>query len=249
MAKDINSAISELTKKKIVSKVSVMAYETTEIISNDFDKNVEIGLHINLTANTTLIGMDQSNNLTLPKLLYLIYTRQLTKNKIIDNIKHQHNVIKSKGFQITYMDTHQHIHIIPKVMNSLIHYAQTAGIFSIRCITLEKKNMFFYIFSLIRYGFLLQVPKMMILYFMGYFMKRKLDNAKIRYSKNLVLMPLATGGNYEDLLKEFINRFRDKDFDTEIVSHPGLGTENRIDSYIAGRLDEYRSLLNTHIRD
>lgn len=243
MSDEINYAISELVSKNIVSKVSVMANESIEYSVNDIGENIEVGLHINLTSYIKGIGINQRRKISLLKLLYFIYTRQLDINQIIDNISHQLEILKDRGFKISFLDTHQHIHIIPRVLKALIFFVKTKGVDSIRCITMERRHLFFYLYSLIRFGFFSQVPKMIFLYSMGVLMKPKLDKAQINYCKNLVLIPLAIRGNYQGLLKELLKKFKDED--AEIVTHPGLETRTiKPDSYSAGRYTEYCSLLN-----
>jgi predicted glycoside hydrolase/deacetylase ChbG (UPF0249 family) len=243
MSKEINHAISELVRKDIISKVSVMANESIEYSINDIGENVEVGLHLNLTANTKIIGINQDKKISFFKLLYFIYTKQLNVDQIVNNIRHQHEFLRYRGFKISYLDTHHHIHIIPQVLEALIIYAKTEGITSIRCITMEKKYLFFYLYSLTRFRFFAQVPKMIFLYSMGTLMKPKLDRAQINYCKNLVLMPLAIGGDYTKLLRELLNKFKNKN--VEIVVHPGLEVKtNKSDSYSTGRYIEYYTILN-----
>ncbi len=244
MSCDINRAISELARKRIVSKVSVMANEAVNFSADEVNGDAEFGLHFDLTTNITDNGMKQHKNITPVRLFYLNYAGLLNTEEIINNIKHQHAVLKSKKFKIAYIDTHQHIHIVPKVLESLIAYAKMAGIHSIRCITMEGRHILFYFYSLAQFGFLMQIPKMIFLYAMGYFMRKRLNSAKIRYCKNLILMPLATTGNYEGLLKKFMEKFSNGNIDVEIVSHPGFETTaNQFDSYTSGRFVEYKSLI------
>lgn len=242
MSGEINYAISELVTKDIISKVSVMANESIKYSVNDIEKNVEVGLHINLISYTRGAGITRDKKISPLKLIHLICTKQLDINQIIDNIKDQLKVLEDRGFKISYLDTHQHTYTIPKVLRSLIIYAKTKRINSIRCITMENKYLFFYFYSLIRFGFLAQVPKMIFLYFMGKLMKLKLDKAKINYCKNLVLMPLAKRGDYPGLLKEFLGRFKGEN--AEIVTHPGLVSEMTYPDNYSGRYIEYCSLLN-----
>jgi hypothetical protein len=102
-----------------------------------------------------------------------------------------------------------------------------------------------YIFLLIKNGFLLQVFKIILLYFFGLFMKKKLVKNNINFSKNLVLMPLAGKGNYHELLYQLINLF--KDDIVEIVTHPGEIQQKPFDKYNEGRNIEYNSLTNLKI--
>lgn len=242
MSVEINHAISELVRKKIVSKVSVMSNESIEYSLSDIGE-VETGLHINLISYTKGIGINQDKKISPLKLLYFIYTKRLKIKQITDTIKHQFELLEDRGIKISYLDTHQHIHIIPRLLKLLIMFAKTKGINSIRCITMERKHLFFYLYSLMRFGFLTQVPKMIFLYSLGLLMKMKLDKSQINCCKNLILMPLAVRGNYSGLLKELLNRFKDED--AELVAHPGLETKTiKNDNYSSSRYIEYCSLLD-----
>jgi len=242
MSLEINQAISELVKKNILSKVSVMANESISYHVNDINNNVEIGLHINLVSNPEIVRTNQNKKKTsLLKLLYFLYTGQLAIKNILDSINQQCKILESRGFEISCLDTHQHVHIVPRILKAVITYAKTKGIGAIRCITMEKRYLIYYFYSLIRFGFMKQLPKMILLYLMGIVMRMKFDKAGIAYCGNLILMPLATGGDYAGLLKDFLNKFKGKD--TEIIIHPGLETEENSGDGYMGRYIEYLSIL------
>jgi hypothetical protein len=134
-----------------------------------------------------------------------------------------------------------HVHVLPRILDLMIKYAKSKKINSIRCISIERRHLFFYFRSLLKFGFFAQMPKMIFLYFIGMFMRSKLNKAKINYCKNIILMPLAGKGNYSGLLKEILHRFKDEE--AEIVTHPGLEAEKKYDNYSDGRNIEYHSLL------
>ncbi|RJQ22394.1 MAG: ChbG/HpnK family deacetylase [Nitrospiraceae bacterium] len=243
ISSDVNKAISDLVSKRIVTKVSVMANESIQYSRTDMGEDVETGFHINLTATTGLFGAGQNEKISPPRLVYLIFSGKLKVEQIINTIKDQHEILKIKEFNFTYLDTHHHIHIIPKVLQALVSYANERGIKSIRCISMENRYLLFYFSSLVRYGFIAQIPKMIVLYLMGSYMKRTLNKARIRYRRNLVLMPLATKGDYAGLLRRLIAKF--KDTDAELVVHPGMGSgTSQADDYSAGRYIEYCSMVN-----
>lgn len=247
MCPEVNQAISELSKKNILSKVSVMANESIRY-SSDISNRVETGLHINLVHETGCGGMNQSSKkASLLKLLYLIYTGRMNSGSILDSIDRQYNILTSKGFKVSHLDTHQHVHVVPKILKAIVTFAKKKDVFSIRCITMEGKYLIFYFYSLMRFGFFAQVPKMILLYAMGKVMKLKLDNAHINYCKNLILMPLAGKGNYTGLLQKILEKFYDKD--VEIVVHPGLETMTGNGDGYRGRHIEYFSLLKQEGRD
>ncbi len=239
MSTGINRVISELIGRSIISKVSVMSNESAEYAMNDIKKNVMTGLHVNLTVGT---GKNDGQNNSFLRLIYLVYSNKLSIKQIRNNIRHQTAFLRNRGFEFSYLDTHHHIHIIPKVLKALILHAKTEGIRSIRCITMEKKYCIFYFYSLMRFGFMAQVPKMTFLYFAGLLMKARLDSAGITYCKNLILMPLATKGDYAGLLGSFIDKFESAD--SEIVTHPGPEAEIGGPDDYTGRFIEYRSLLS-----
>lgn len=242
MCAEVNRGISELVKKNVLSKVGVMANESFKYSSSDINNNVKIGLHINLVSNPKIIGINNhKKKASLLKLLYLLYTRQISVNQVFDSVDQQYQLLESKGFEISYLDTHQHVHIVPRILKSIITFAKTRGINSIRCITMEKRYFPYYLYSLVHFGFIKQLPKMLLLYSMGVVMKIVLDKNGISYGRNLVLMPLATGGNYSGLLREFVSKFKDED--AEIVVHPGLEVETITGDGYLGRYIEYLSLL------
>ena len=235
MSIEINTAILELINSNVISKVSVMANDAMEY-SIDPDKKIETGLHVNLT-----LCSDRRGEAISPlNFFYLCFTNEMTTGKIIESIARQYKALQSKKFRISHLDTHHHVHIIPKVLNALIIFAKKNAINSIRCFTMDKKFFFLYLYCLIRFGFIAQVPKMIFLYLVGTIMKSEFDKCKIRYSKNLVIMPLAQKGDYAALLNELLRRF--KDIDAEFVTHPGLIHAIREDKYTAGRKIEYDAL-------
>jgi predicted glycoside hydrolase/deacetylase ChbG (UPF0249 family) len=242
MSVEINNAISELVCKNIVSKVGVMANESIEYSMSDIGENVIVGLHFNLITYSKGEGINLNKGISLLKFLFLIYTKQITSDQIIDNINHQFEVVNRRGFKISYIDTHLHIHVVPKILKLLINYVKARGIQSIRCITMERKHLFYYMLSLVRSGYVMQVPKIILLYSVGALMKLRLEKSQIKYCKNLILMPLAENGDYSGLLKKLLNRF--KDDDAELITHPGFEMKMKPDKYTKGRYVEYCSLLS-----
>lgn len=241
MSAEVNLAISELVKQNIVSRVSVMANEPFVYSIDDVGKDTEVGLHLNFISYIKGEGINRSKGLSLLKLAYLIYRKKIKMDQVKASIADQFAVLERKGFKARYIDTHMHVHVLPRILDLIIDYAKSKKINSIRCISMERRHLFFYFRSLLKFGFLAQAPKMIFLYFIGMFMRLKLNKAKINYCKNLILMPLAGKGNYPGLLKEILSRFEDEE--AEIVAHPGLEAEKKYDNYSGGRNIEYNSLL------
>ncbi|MDO8281289.1 MAG: ChbG/HpnK family deacetylase [Thermodesulfovibrionia bacterium] len=241
MSLEINNAISDLISRNIISKTSVMASDICTYVPTDIEK-AETGLHIDFAVPMKGAIISTPPQISLIRLLFFIFINKFKAGHMIDVIKYQHDLLKSKGIKVLYLDTHKHVHIVPRILNALIFYAKNNGIKSIRCLTMERKYYLYYLRSLIRHGFLAQIPKMILLYSLGVLMKMKLDKSEIHYSNNLFLMPLALRGNYSGLLMDLLTKLKDED--AEIVTHPGLETECiGADTYIKGRYIEYSSLL------
>lgn len=238
ISKEVNQGILDLSRGNIISKISVMAGDY--VINPDMQimQKIQTGLHVNLTSN---VERNDSKNRSPIKLFYFCQIkRELDIDQLVDIILRQAEFIESKGIRISYLDTHQHVHIIPKLLMALTVVAKRKGINFIRCITMKNRYLPFYFYSLIRHGFVMQIPKLFFLYSMGFFMKRSLDKHQIQYCENLLLMPLALNGDYAGLMRSFYNMFKDKD--AEIVTHPGLIQDTGFDEYVKGRKIEYEVL-------
>lgn len=244
LSEEVNHAIAELIDRNIIRRLGLMVNQDVEFTSDKL-RAVETGLHMNFTCKIDHFCQDSQEKRSPLKLLFDFYMGRLDRESILKSMECQFNFFESRGITLSYIDTHQHVHIIPGILDALIQFAKSKGVASIRCLTMDKKYMLSYLYSLVRYGFLLQVPKLVFLYFAGIFMKYRFDRSGIQYSRNLVLMPLACRGNYPGLLKTLVNKFRDTE--AEFVTHPGLkrylNDHDEVDTYDA-RYIEYMALLN-----
>ena len=227
---NIDKAILTLAEKSILHKVSIMANAT--YTPSPLPNHIQTGLHVDLTTQHCLGGKPLA-----PSPFHLLRTRHLSITEIETRIEEQFNHLASQGFKITHIDTHQHVHIIPTILQALINIATKHHIPNIRCLTLQARHYPFYMRALLQCGFLKQSLKLQALYMGGLKIKSKLPPS----SPNLVLMPLAQGGNYTKLLSTFIHRFQNQN--AELVTHPGLLSDIANEPYIQGREIEYQSLL------
>lgn len=229
----IDEAIYTLAQKGIVHKVSVMAnasYTPTPLPST-----IKTGLHIDLTTPRCFGGPPLA-----PSPFHLLKPRHLTTTEIEKRIQAQYNHLINQGFKITHIDTHQHIHLIPTILKTIITFAQTHNIPNIRTITLSARHIPYYIASLFQCGFFKQALKLQAIYLSAQRLKHQLKH--FNASQNLILMPLAQTGNYPKLLTKFVHRFQH--CNAELVTHPGLPKGLQDEPYIQGREIEYQSLLS-----
>jgi len=232
MAPEIDQAILNLAKTNKVHKVSIMANQA--YTPAPLPANIETGLHIDLTTSRSLAHPGQTIS---PRHLLL---KPPSESYLVEQITAQLDLLESHQFKIQYLDTHQHVHIVPRILQALIHIANTHQILNIRCLTMQSRHFSFYCKSLIQFGFASQLKKMLPLYAVGRIMARKLKRADIAYCANLVIMPLAGNGKYLDLLKSLRDYFSNKD--AEFVTHPSFKIDLADESYTNGREIEYQAL-------
>lgn len=228
----IDKAIRTLTEHGIVQKVSVMAnanYNPAPLPSH-----IETGLHVDLTTPRSFGGKPFASS---P--FQLLRSPHLSVSELEDRIETQYNHLISLGFKITHIDTHQHIHLLSPILQAILNTAHTHNIPNIRCIKLQPRHHPFYFRSLLQCGFFKQALKLQSLYAGGYTIKSKLTH--LNPPPNLILMPLAQGGNYTKLLNKFVHHFHTQN--AELVAHPGLVTDIPNEPYVKGRKIEYQALL------
>lgn len=116
---EISKGILQLMEKGLVSSTSVMSMHCTK---EDWEKlsqikNISIGLHFSLTSGCNGITENSKNQYALAR---KIITGKIKFQNILEELSLQYETLK-KNFpgEITHIDTHQHIHIIPSVANAM----------------------------------------------------------------------------------------------------------------------------------
>lgn len=119
----VNHAILKANIDGFLSNASLMAntqyfeHAVEEIIPNS--KNLNIGVHVNLTCAKALFP---NNILTEKGILNNTFVSLLFKNKtkkVLESIEKEIELqivkIKEKGIQISHIDGHEHVHVIPSI--------------------------------------------------------------------------------------------------------------------------------------
>lgn len=234
LAPEIDRAIQTLSQKGLVHSASVMVSRHYE--PDLLHPDIDIGAHIDLTSAGSKWPRSPKQVLCDGLL------RRLCVSDLMDHMRDQVQQITARGFVVRRLETHQHVHVVPQVLDALIAVAREHKITRIRCLTMAWCHLPYYFFALLRCGFFAQTLKMAALYTSGLWMKYKLDRAGLRYCPNLVLMPLAQGGNYSRLLGLLMGYFEKEN--AEMVVHPGTSGLNLAqEPYVAGRDIEYAALL------
>jgi predicted glycoside hydrolase/deacetylase ChbG (UPF0249 family) len=119
----ISSGILEMIQQGLVSSTSVMIQNADEkqmkLLSEQ--QNVSVGLHFNLASTKNYCTPFLNSPFKIAQQFYL---KKLTLSSLEKELEAQYNQLSNLyDKKITHLDTHQHIHIIPKVAALLSEFA------------------------------------------------------------------------------------------------------------------------------
>ncbi len=136
-----NNGIFETVEAGIVRNVSILANgpaleDVVNRIKSSKDCNISIGIHINLSEGRPLteglrLLTDKDGNFLSKKMALALLSGQADmgiKDEIEAEIDAQIKKILGYGLNITHMDGHHHIHIIPPVIEAAIKKAREFNI-------------------------------------------------------------------------------------------------------------------------
>ncbi|MBI3035077.1 ChbG/HpnK family deacetylase [Candidatus Woesearchaeota archaeon] len=144
-SRNVNKAIIRCFKEGIVTSTSLIVnttYFQESINLLKQNKNLDVGLHINLTEfkpltkNKTLAG---KNGEFIGKTKWFGgYYKNADKKEVEDEIEAQILKAVSKGLKITHINGHNHIHIFPNVIDIILRLAKK---YKIRCIRIPNEKV------------------------------------------------------------------------------------------------------------
>ncbi|MFC1517571.1 carbohydrate deacetylase [Candidatus Margulisiibacteriota bacterium] len=133
----VNRAVIETHANGIVTSASIMvncpaSKEAAEMAKQN--PNLGIGLHINLTQGKPISG--KINSLTDPDGFFLSRAQlelkslagKIISEDIVEELHLQWDMLQSLGLPISHIDSHQHIHVIPKVFKMIAAFAKEKDI-------------------------------------------------------------------------------------------------------------------------
>ncbi len=158
LSPEINRSILELAQLGVIRRVSIMAqgaYLQEGLKELCSLKNIDLGLHFNLTygkpspqnhhVDSRLLentGHLKGCFISSPQkfMLRWLGLRSLAKSQVKNQAKNhvrtelqcQLKKLQSTGIQIRYLDGHHHIHLVPGLIDSIADLIQNAGIHQIR---------------------------------------------------------------------------------------------------------------------
>ena len=123
-SRDISDGILEMMQQGLVSSTSVMTQnaDNAQMKLLSEQKNISVGLHFNLASNKNHFTPFLNSPFKIAQQLYL---KKLTLSSLEQELESQYNqLLRTYSNKITHLDTHQHIHIIPKIAGLLSEFAK-----------------------------------------------------------------------------------------------------------------------------
>jgi predicted glycoside hydrolase/deacetylase ChbG (UPF0249 family) len=242
----ISQAIIELLEKNRLSATSCLTtYDTWETQAKklySFKKQIDIGLHFNLTQGKPLSKeMLEENGFYSHRVLLLkAYSGQLNKKTIRAELNAQiDQFIEGLGQEPDFIDGHQHIHQLPRVRDVLLEVYKERALHCYIRSTVDKS-----VYSSIgTSGYI----KRCVIQLMGassfqFLLEKKQIPHNTSFSG---VYAFSDSHQYSQLFMQFLCRIGDNGI---IMCHPGLPT--REDDEIGySRPDEYRYLLSPEFQE
>ena len=221
LTKGINEGIAKACKEGIVTAVSVIptgeAFEDAVKVMKDL-RLEEIGAHLALTETKPLLKSSKfyrNHN----QFFFNWFFGRVRLDVIYKELKAQLDLLRKTGIKITHINSHEHIHMIPGILNIFIKIAKESGIPVVRYPRGDRPPKRFA---------LNEIYKSFILSYFSNKTKELLKNSNLLYTDSF--LGLLDGGRLtEDIL---LGMFKDlKDGATEIVTHPGFLSPEVLDRY------------------
>ena len=132
MSEDINAGILDCMDYGVVSSCSAMVTESAasqvHLLKND--ESVSVGLHFTLTGTQTPLFLNKMSPL---QLMFQDVLGKFSEEELSTEASRQFSLLHSQlGRSLSHIDSHQHIHLLPKVRRVMRHLARNNGISYVR---------------------------------------------------------------------------------------------------------------------
>ncbi len=221
LAKSVNEGIAKACREGIVNSVSVIptgeAFADALKVIKDLDLK-EIGAHLSLTETKPLLNSSKfykGHN----QFFKDIFFGKADLGWIHGELKAQLELLKRSGVKITHINSHEHIHIIPGILDIFISLAKEFDIPAMRYPRGDRPMRLFSISDIYK--------KSILSYFSGK-IAGPLKKSGLLYTDHFLGL-LDAGNLREDRLMEMLGSL--KDGVTEIVCHPGFLSPEVMNNY------------------
>ena len=246
----VNESIQLGFENGIISSASLMASgksfsNAVEIIKAN--PELDVGIHLTLTKGKPILNSDRIKSLVRhnTECFYengLEFAKHYYFNSVsIPDVKNEFTAqcekILDHGVTVSHIDSHQHIHMLPKIFNVVIELAKKFNIKYIRIPAEKIKRYMFLNVKLVK-----RLPAMIILNSLAFINRKKIssqidDFAGFYFGGNL---------NKKNLI-ELINYFP-KTGTCELMCHPGFEAKNENKSSNYLKLEEAEALMDYEVK-
>ncbi len=156
LTSEINNGIIHAFKNGIVTSTSLSATgecfsEAVQLIKDR--PGIDVGIHLTLIEEKSILSKRQiptlvDDSCNFRKKCYHLFfdylIRRISIKQIKEEFRSQIEKLLASGIKITHIDSHQHIHMLPKILKVTIELAGEYGIKFIRCPNekIDMRNLF-----------------------------------------------------------------------------------------------------------
>lgn len=227
LTKSVNDGIVFLLKENKINGASLMAdggAVDDAIIKLKGLSNPNLGIHFVLVEEKSLSGVGLSKNYRTFFIKYILGLIKLSE--VEKELKAQLEKIISIGLKPNFINSHQHLHLLPGIMDIIIRLAKERQIPYVRTVNeIVFIPRSYYKYNLIFYNFF-RFLQLIFLRFLSKLAKRKLKNAGLKY--NDFFVGFMNAGNIGEGDIKFAQELAQKHPDKviELSSHPGYENED-----------------------
>lgn len=221
LAKSINEGIAKACREGIVNSVSLIptgeAFEDAVRIVKDL-KLKEIGAHLSLTETKPLLNSSKfykNHNILFKDILF----RNVDLEGVKRELRAQLELLKKAGLKIMHINSHEHIHMMPEILDIFISLAKEFDIPALRYPRGDRPARALNMGDLYK--------KFILSYFSGK-NSGSFKSSGLIYTDHFLGL-LDAGKLKEDILVEMLGKL--KGGVTELVCHPGFLGPEVLDRY------------------
>ncbi|MDP2928936.1 MAG: ChbG/HpnK family deacetylase [Candidatus Omnitrophota bacterium] len=221
LTKSINEGISRACRDGIVKSVSVIptgeAFEDALKTIKDLSLK-EIGAHLSLTETKPILKSSKffkDHN----QLFFDLFLKRVDLREVYIELKAQIELLSNSGVKITHINSHEHVHIIPEILDIFIALAKEFNIPAIRYPRNDRAARPLDINDTYK--------KIILSHFSGR-TKDIFKTSGLLYTDSFLGL-LDAGKLKENLLMEMLNGL--KNGITELVCHPGFLSPEVLEYY------------------
>jgi len=221
LIKSVNDGIVDACKDGIVTAVSVIPTGEAFRDALDVIKDLpfgDIGAHLALSETKPLLPASKFYKNHNEFFFDMLFGR-VDLSGIYSELKAQMEALKNAGLKITHINSHEHIHMIPKVLDIFIRLAKEYNVPAIRFPRGDRP---------VRGMSLGENYRKMVLDYFASRMKGGLSDSGLKYTDHFVGL-LDAGSLNSDRIKNIIGFL--KEGVTELVTHPGFLSPKVLDNY------------------